>query len=294
MNAAALNAHLATGATQTCNCWSVQRSDGVMFGFTDHDQALAFDGMTFTPESGLSAKAVSHATGLSVNNTEAVGVLTSDAITNDDLEAGRFDGAAVQLWLVQWSNVAARELQFAGTIGEIVRESGTFRADLRGLSEALNHDIGRSYLRSCDTTLGSQNCKVDLENADFSTEAVVISSEQNQHFMLELPQAYAARWFEGGFVEVIDGAAQGIRAEIKHDAGDAQDRQFTLWQPLKATVAVGDRMRLVAGCDKRIETCRIKFDNLINFQGFPDIPGDEWLAAVAKTSGDNAGGSLTK
>jgi len=35
-------------------------------------------------------------------------------------------------------------------------------------------------------------------------------------------------------------------------------------------------VRLEAGCDKRMGTCQLKFNNLLNFQGFPDIPGDDW------------------
>ncbi len=40
-----------------------------------------------------------------------------------------------------------------------------------------------------------------------------------------------------------------------------------------------DLLRLEAGCDKRAVTCRYKFDNFVNFQGFPHIPGDDWLVA---------------
>jgi len=69
-------------------------------------------------------------------------------------------------------------------------------------------------------------------------------------------------------------------------------RQLTLWAPLQVPIVPGDTFRLIAGCDKRAVTCREKFENLLNFQGFPHIPGDDWLMAVPRTDGANDGGAL--
>ncbi len=44
-------------------------------------------------------------------------------------------------------------------------------------------------------------------------------------------------------------------------------------------------------CDKRWETCVGVFGNGVNFQGFPDIPGDDFLAAYPATGGRHDGGS---
>ncbi|MBU1346623.1 MAG: DUF2163 domain-containing protein [Alphaproteobacteria bacterium] len=44
-------------------------------------------------------------------------------------------------------------------------------------------------------------------------------------------------------------------------------------------------------CDKRWETCVATFDNGINFRGFPDIPGDDFLTAHPATGGQHDGGS---
>lgn len=46
-----------------------------------------------------------------------------------------------------------------------------------------------------------------------------------------------------------------------------------------------------ASCDKSWRTCRDTFANLLNFQGFLDIPGDDYLAAYASDSPANTGGS---
>ena len=46
-----------------------------------------------------------------------------------------------------------------------------------------------------------------------------------------------------------------------------------------------------ASCDKRWATCIATFANAANFQGFPDIPGDDFLTAAPLQGGRNDGGS---
>lgn len=44
-------------------------------------------------------------------------------------------------------------------------------------------------------------------------------------------------------------------------------------------------------CDKRWATCRARFNNGMNFQGFPEVPGDNFLTAVPMPGGRNDGRS---
>ena len=93
--------HLKTGATTICRAWSVRRRDGVINGFTDHDRDLEFGGLTYRADTGMTAGALQQATGLSVDNTDAIGVLSDDALREDDIKAGRFDGAEVNDFAVK-------------------------------------------------------------------------------------------------------------------------------------------------------------------------------------------------
>lgn len=63
-----LDAHLAGRVTTVCRAWAVVRRDGAVFGFTDHDRDLEFEGIVFRAGTGLSASALSQTTGLSVDN----------------------------------------------------------------------------------------------------------------------------------------------------------------------------------------------------------------------------------
>lgn len=83
--------------TTRARAWRLQRADGLVLGFTDHDRDLTFDGTTFRAASGMTAKALAQATGLAVDNTEAVGALSDAGLTEADILAGHWDGAALTI-----------------------------------------------------------------------------------------------------------------------------------------------------------------------------------------------------
>lgn len=287
-----LDDHLAGGVTTVCRAWAVVRRDGAVFGFTDHDRDLTFEGIVFRAGTGLSAKALSQTTGLSVDNAEAAGALSDAAVTEADLAAGRFDGAAVRAWLVNWADVGQRALEFRGTFGEVVRGAGAFRVELRGLADALGQPQGRVFQRSCAAILGDADCRVDLTAPGYRAERAVEAVEGARVFRWAAFAGFDDRWFEAGRFTVLTGAAAGLVAVVKGDRLSADGRAVELWEALRAPVAPGDVVRLEAGCDKRAETCRLKFLNFINFRGFPHVPGEDWLTAYPVSSGRNDGGSL--
>ncbi|HMO08382.1 MAG TPA: DUF2163 domain-containing protein [Paracoccaceae bacterium] len=280
------------GATRA-RAWRVVRRDGVEFGFTDHDRDLAFDGMVFRAGTGMSARALQQTTGLSVDNTEAAGVLSDEGIAADDLSAGRFDGAEVTAWEVDWADPAARRTVFRGTIGEVVQGAGGFQAELRGLTEALNRPQGRTIQRQCTAILGDGACRFDLTAPGYSVQVVAEAVEGSRLFRWAALTGFADRWFERGMLRVLTGSAAGLAGVVKNDRAEADGaRRVELWQALGAGVAAGDLLRIEAGCDRRPETCRLKFGNFPNFRGFPHVPGDDFLTSYPSRSGGNDGGSL--
>lgn len=275
-----IHEHMAGGITTTCFAWAVTRGDGAEFGFTDHDGDLAFEGVTFRAGSGLTARSLQQTTGLSVDNTEAVGALSDAAITEADLRAGRFDGAEVRCWLVNWAEPAQRTLRFRGSIGEVAHGSGGYRAELRGLAEALNRPQGRVIQSACDATLGDGRCGFDLSLPGYSGTFGIVSLRDGTVVSLAYEGGFEAGWFARGTCRFLDGAAAGLTGWIKSDRTVGDRRIIELWQEPGALPVAGDSVLLEAGCDKREVTCRSKFDNFLNFRGFPDVPGEDWLTIL--------------
>ena len=286
-----LLAHLAGGATTTCRAWGVERADGVRLGFTDHDRDLAFEGWTFRAETGMGAGALMQTTGLAVDNVEAAGALSAPAITEEDIAAGRYDGAAVTCWLVDWRDPSRRMVLFRGRLGEVTRGAGGFRADLRGLAEELNQPRGQVYQRLCSAVLGDPACGVDLSRPGMSAEVAVEEVAGARRFRFTSLQGFAEGWFARGRLRVLSGAAAGLVGQVRDDRLGEGERTLELWQELRAGVAPGDTVRVEAGCDKSLGTCKAKFGNVVNFRGFPYIPGDDWITAYPQRSGRNDGGS---
>jgi uncharacterized phage protein (TIGR02218 family) len=285
-----LAGHLASGATTLARCWRLERRDRLVMGFTDHDRDLAFDGVEFKASTGLDAAAVQSSTGLSVDNSQAVGALSDFGLDEVDIRAGRYDGAEVLSWLVNWRDVSQRVLQFRGSIGEVRRSGGVFEAELRGLAEALNQAQGRAYHRNCSAVLGDQACGFNVSDAGYSVE-VVVEGEAGS-FSFDGLTDFEERWFERGVLRVLDGAGAGLVGMIRADRFRDGLRVVDLWSDLPVVLAGGDLVRLEAGCDKRAETCRLKFHNFLNYRGFPHIPGEDWAMSYPTRAGVNDGGSL--
>ncbi len=291
---AELQARLDSGATMLCRCWRVRRQDGRVFGFTDHDGDLSFDGTVFAASSGLDSSAVQSSTGLAVDNADVMGALTDAGVTEADVRAGRFDRASIEQWLVDWQRPELRVVLFAGAFGEIRRADGAFEVELRGPTEALNAAVGRTIQRRCDRRLGDEKCRFDRNAPGFSAEAEVTAVSEADTFTVAAGLGgFQAGWFKGGVLSWLSGANAGMNAAVRVDAalGDG-GRRVALWVRPGAAIAPGDRFRIFAGCDKSPETCRAKFSNFLNFRGFPHIPGDDWVAAYPRSGEVNDGSKL--
>lgn len=287
-----LLAHLAGGITTLCRAWEIRRRDGLRLGFTDHDGDLILNGASFIASSGLAAKALQHTTGLAVDNTEAVGALSDAAIDEEDLIAGRFDGAEVTIWLVNWANTAQNMVEFRGSFGEVTRSGGAFKVELRGLTEALNAPQGRVYQRGCNAALGDATCRVNLQASGYRAQMVVQAVLPNGEIVLTGDAVQGDGWFQLGRCAPTTGAAAGLVGMVKHDQCQDGGRRVTLWQSFAAPLAVGDSVTLEVGCDRAHSTCKTKFANLLNFQGFPHIPGEDWQISYPNDTQPKDGGSL--
>lgn len=284
--------HAAQGLTTLCRAWAIRRKDGEIYGFTDHDLDLKFDGITFKADTGLTAAALAQSAGLSVDNTEALGALSDAAVRAEDIEAGRFDGAEVTAWQVNWAEPNVRWLHFRGTIGEIRWAGGAFHAELRGLTEALNRPIGRVYQKPCTAVLGDESCQFDLKTPGYVHIGAADRITNGCLFEWDALTGFDAGWFQRGRLDVLSGNARGLWGMIKADSFDKHGvRQIELWQPIHAVLEAETDIQLTAGCDKRFESCKLKFNNLLNFQGFPDLPNEDWVMAHPAQNRLNAGGS---
>ncbi|QKV18625.1 DUF2163 domain-containing protein [Oricola thermophila] len=288
----ALRDHLAGAVTSVCFCWIVRRRDGAVLGFTDHDRPLVAAGVACEPATGFAAGAVESGLGLAVDTAEVAGALSSEAISEADIEAGKYDGATVEQWLVNWAEPGQAGMLKRHVIGEIRRLDGAFRVELRSLSAAFDERRGRHFLRRCDADLGDARCGFDTSAPGFSAAGVVVAVEDGQVRATGLA-GFGEGWFVHGRLAWTSGARSGTFATVAavRDRPGGESAVSLFGHDL-AGIASGDTFTVHAGCDKRFATCREKFSNGLNFRGFPHIPGNDAALTYADGEGDFNGGPL--
>ncbi len=286
--------HIASGATTLATCWRLTRRDGLVLGFTDHDVALEFEGTRFDSALGLDGGATAAKLGAQVDNSEVSGFLHVDAVTENDILLGRYDGAEVETWRVNWRDPSVRHLLRRDTIGEITREDGVFRLELRSAQHALNVARGRIYQNLCSAELGDNRCGINLEAAAFKAETVVTDVRGRQSVAVTLLSGFKSGWFNFGRATWTAGARQGKTDRLVTQIQHAGETVLAFNQPVGDWVEAGDTLTLHAGCDRRFATCRQKFANSVNFRGFPHIPGNDFILRYPRPGADFHGRPLVK
>lgn len=282
-----LQAHLDTGATTLAHVWKLTRRDGVSLGFTDHDNDLVVDGVTYEAAAGVSASAIESTGGLSVDNLDILGALNSDRLSEDDLIGGLFDDAEIEIWRVNWADVSERVLMRKGNLGEVTRGATGFSAELRGLAHRLNQPAGRLFQYACDADLGDARCGLTI----VPIAGVVVSAEDDRVIVASGLEAQTENTFTRGRLIFTSGANEGAAMEVKLHKLALGGAVIELWQAMAHGIEAGDTFDVTAGCDKQFSTCRTKFSNGPNFRGFPHMPGNDFVMSYPSQGDDNDGGS---
>ncbi len=290
----AMAASLSGEVTTLCHCWKLVRTDGVILGFTDHDRNLVFDGLTYEAASGFLAGDMEHGLGMNIDSQQVSGALSSPRIDAADIRADRYDGARVEVWLVDWLNIEARMLDRVLRLGEISQRDGAFSGELLSLSADMDETRGRRFSRSCDAALGDSRCGVDLSLPAWSASVEIVEVRNATLLMVNGLASFAPDWFRGGFIRFETGDAEGLRLPVADHRHIGNLWAIRLWKPSPILPRSGDHAVIEAGCDKIAATCRSKFANLANFRGFPHMPGSDFAFGYVSSLTVMDGGPLVE
>jgi uncharacterized phage protein (TIGR02218 family) len=284
-------AHLDSGTTSLAWCWKLTRRDGVSFGFTDHDRDVTFDAVIFESATGFTASEIKDTLGLAIDNLDIASALSSSRLDENDLAAGLYDEAVVEIWRVNWSDPTQRALMRKGSLGEVRRTGSAFSAEVRGLAHYLNQPKGRLYQYTCDARLGDVRCKINLGGPQHSASATITAITSPRLFAVTGLAAFPVDWFSRGLITFTAGPNAGHKVEVRRHTVSATTT-LEVWQPLPQLPLIGDTLTVTAGCDKHFKTCRDKFRNADNFRGFPHMPGTELLTSSARAGDLHDGAAL--
>ncbi|MEO0413206.1 MAG: DUF2163 domain-containing protein [Pseudomonadota bacterium] len=267
----ALTGHFAEVNTALALCWRLDRLDGVSLGFTQHDRALTLGGLIYRPAPGFDVSAIERTATAAVDNLDLSGAFSSDALTSDDLALGRYDDARLTIFRVNWADLSMGTQYIAsGIIGRVSQRDHAFQAELRGLKHRLQERACEDYTPDCRAKLGDKRCRVDLSAF---THRLDLEAQTGSATFTLADNVHLDGYFNFGTLRYMAGPLVGLDAVIVSHTGAS----ITLTQAPTAELTFPLEVRLIAGCDRRLETCISRFDNALNYRGEPHIPGIDSL-----------------
>lgn len=251
-------------------CWRLERRDGVALGFTTHDCDLAIGGLVYRAAPGMLPSAIGRSDGFDPDTLDIEGALSSDAITSADLKAGRWDGAALFVFMADWEAPEGERLALArGELGEVSIRGGAFEAELRGPTALLDAAAVEQTSPECRARLGDKRCRVDMAARVTATRIAAVVGED----AVDVEAAAPGNAYGYGLLRWIGGANSGLDSPVLRSDGV----RLTLREPPPFAPAVGDLVEIEEGCDTLLATCSGRFGNAANFRGEPHLPGIDLL-----------------
>lgn len=271
-----LAAKYAAGTHRLAQCVRLERTDGYVVGLTSASRDVPVNGVTYLCDPGMSPTSLSQSSGLAVSNLEATFLPEDTYITQRDVLAGLWANAEWTLFELDPDDVAAGiDILMFGQFGDITMAETGIRAELRSVTQLLQQMIGDFTSKTCRVPLFSQGlgfCNVDPVPW---THTGTLTSVTNRSVITDTGRGEAADYFGEGLLTMTSGACTGMRVSVRQFLAGGQ---FTLSTPLLSTPAAGDTYLAQAGCHKRREDCRDKFNNIFNMQAEPDLPGTDYLS----------------
>lgn len=264
-----MSAFLERELTSFAVCWRVERRDGVAIGLTSHDRDLIVDDFLYRSGPGIAPSALEDGDVLQADALEVGGALSSGAISAEDLRAGRWNGAKVRVFAVDWADPDQRVQLVRGELGAVAIERGRFSAELRGPGAELDRPVVEETSPYCRAELGDRRCRVDMSGR--KQVATVVGSASGQ-ITVDIAEPLAGAW-SGGRLRWLSGRNSGLSSIVLNSLGS----NLRLTGAPIANPDMGDLVEIAEGCDKRFATCRDRFANALNFRGEPHLPGVDLL-----------------
>lgn len=163
-----------------------------------------------------------------------------------------------------------------GRIGQVNTSGQQFSSELMGIAKKLEKPLVRPYLPGCPAIFGDSECGINL--ASYTIGGEVESVDATGLVITDTANITAAiNTYAYGLITMTSGASSGYSMEVKSSTVGT----VTLQQRLPFGVSAGDTFTLVQGCDKTLSTCKNTYNNVVNFRGFPHMPGQDKVTQYA-------------
>ena len=305
---AGLLSAIQSGATSLCNLINITDAIGGTLALTDHIQDLSVSSVTYLARPGMRVSLMKCSGNMEIDNYEIEGYFVTGVVTMADLLKGRFTGARVRRYIVNYDDLGDGVLQIGdGNVSRVEVSDNAFKVQVLGKMWRLSQPVGRTVTKRCDVeTLGDSRCQFNLNTTQsgtgiaFKQNLTVSSVIDAITFNASGITGTATDWFKNGRVLWLTGDNAGYTQQIAEYTINLGDDEFVLRTQPGADIDAGDTFTATAGCDRTTADCQFKFrnssqpnGNLVNYRGFPGLIGtDIYLTAAKIKAIDDAGGRV--
>lgn len=278
--------------TTLCKTWEIIPKTGVSYKVTDCDIDLEIGLNRYTPMNPLKGYAVTMTNNFDVDNTETEGVFSLTGIDEEDLIAGRFEDASININLADWYAKSIFKNIFSGYIGSqtvnYTKYGGrNFKFEVLSLIRDLNKNNSNVTSSRCrhkflEQGYGKCNRPFTIDSAPGAGVRVrtTISGVINNVTIQAGAGGDSWEGFARGTVLFETGKLTGTEILISTGSGLTINLMFGM----KVLPSVGDQILVTKDCDKSLGACQ-GYNNVENFGGFPRMPGFDGIIKVAESEG---------
>lgn len=274
----AMAGHLATRSQSRCKLLLLDLVDGTTLGISGNSRDIDFDlgdgVVTYTANTGILPSNIAMSCGLEADNYEVTGPI-GGLVTLNAIVGGRFNRARARLIEVNWKDLSAGAIKLlSGYVSEARVEGGKFILEIRSDVDRFNSTVGRSITDQCDADFADG---IRCHATATSIVGTVTAVTDAMQFTVSFSGSYANTFFNKGTVEFLTGALAGTRkVEIESwtSAG-----VILLFAPLVEAPAIGATATIKNGCfdpatgESKSRTACMTFGQILNFRGYPEVPG---------------------
>lgn len=263
-------------------CVKITLRDGRILAFTTHTSDVIFreERDVIYKTHGFVSTAVSQQSTLAISNLNIELLIDDIEIKRVDLEKNNFNDAKVQIFefnfMLRPYTLEQVDIMLEGNLGEVKRTQSKFDVEFLSKTNNLTQTFTNKVKATCSNHFGDAMCKIDK---DLFTTMSSISKvvKQNQFECTGL--TVDDNWFNNGTVQnVRTKETLSVKSSYSTESGMVIKTNLDFAEQLK----VGDSLRFVKGCQKRFVDCK-GFSNAINFNGFPKLPGNDYLSTSRGT-----------
>lgn len=255
--------------------WRLDRRDGITIGFTSHDRDIEIGGVIYRASPGMEPTSIIQTEGLEAGGLDVKGALSSGAIREDDLRAGRWNRARVEIFLFDWEVPSGnRHILASGELGNVSYSGDAFDAELLGVAERLGRPVVPATSPSCRAVFCDADCSLSARR--FQHNCVATGSD-GKNIALQEWAAFDPVALKYGKLRFLSGPNTGLTYNIADGFISADIEYVQLTQNIAFSVNDPARILITEGCDKTLSTCSGRFGNAINFRGEAFLPGNDLL-----------------